>query len=262
MKIEIIKETNDYLIINKPAGLIVHGGDKITEPTLVDWLLKKYPHLKNVGEDPARPAIVHRLDKEASGLMIIPKNNLAFEYFKDQFKKRKIKKEYQTLVFGKISKDEDVIDFPIKRSSQGHKMASIPKSIKNFNDTQENTADSNSYNNISNRSQGNVRALESSRQAITEFEIIKRFINFTLLKIKMKTGRTHQIRVHFSAYGHPLLGDNLYGNKKTKVKNNKLNIGRIFLMATKLSFTDLKEEKQELEIDLSSDLKEILKKIK
>ncbi len=262
MNIQILKETTNYLIINKPAGLIVHGGAHINEPTLVNWLLEKYPEIKEVGEDPYRPGIVHRLDKEASGLMIIVKNNQAFNYFKNQFKKRKIKKEYLTLVHGKIEKDEGMIDFPIVRSSQGHKMAAIPKSIKNFNDSAKSLDNDNSYNNISNRSQGNVRALEESREAITEFYILKRYINFTLLNIKMKTGRTHQIRVHFSAYGHPLLGDSLYGNKKSKVKNTKLNIGRIFLMANKLNFTDQDEEKQEFEIDLSPDLQEILTKIK
>lgn len=262
MDIQILEENNDYLIINKPAGLIVHGGPHINEKTLVDWLLKKYPKIKEVGEDPYRPGIVHRLDKEASGLMIIVKNNKAFNYFKNQFKKRKVKKEYLILAFGKIEKDEGIIDFPINRSSGGHKMAAIPKSIKNFNDSEEALDDKNSFNNISNRSQGNVKALEESREAITEFVVLKRYVNFTLLQIKMKTGRTHQIRVHFSAYGHPLLGDNLYGHKKTKIKNAKLNIGRIFLMANKLKFTDPSGEKKEFEIDLSDDLKEVLTKIK
>lgn len=255
MEIKIIKETPDYLIINKPAGLIVHGGNGINEPTLVDYLLKKYPNLKKVGEDPQRPAIVHRLDKEASGLMIIPKNNSAFEHFKEQFKSRKIEKEYTALAFGKIIKDSDTIDFPIKRSSQGHKMASIPKSNKNI---KENINEEN----ISNRSKGNIKALEGSRMAITEFSIIKRLINFTLLKIKIKTGRTHQIRVHFSAYGHPLLGDNLYGNKKSKLKNSKLKMERIFLMASKLGFFDQQKKWQEFNIDLDTDLKEILSKVK
>lgn len=261
MNIKIIEENNDYLIINKPAGLTVHGGPHIKEKTLVDWLLKKYPELKEVGEDPYRPAIVHRLDKEASGLMIIVKNNKAFSYFKKQFQSRKIKKEYLTLVCGKIEKDEGVIDFPIVRSSRGFKMAAIPKSIKNFNDSPE-AEQGDNYNNISNRSQGNVRALEESREALTEFLVIKRYVNFTLLRIKMKTGRTHQIRVHFSAYGHPLLGDNLYANKKSKVKNTKLNIGRIFLMASKLNFTDPQGEKKEFELELGEDLQEVLAKIK
>lgn len=256
-EIRIIEDNENYLIIDKPAGLIVHGGNSIKEPTLTDWLVEKYPQLKNVGEDPVRPAIVHRLDKEASGLMIIPKNNSAFEYYKEQFKSRKMEKEYLAMVFGSLDKDQDTIDFPIKRSSQGHKMACIPKTNKNI-DGQEDLDEEK----ISNRALGNVRALEKSRQAITEYSIIKRLINYTLIKVKIKTGRTHQIRVHFSAYGHPLVGDKLYGNKKTRIKNSKINLNRIFLMSSRLGFIDQSGEKKEFSIDLSPDLQEALEKLK
>jgi len=256
--IKIVYENEDYFIINKPAGLTVHGGTHIKEKTLVDFLLEKYPDLKNVGEDPDRPAIVHRLDKEASGLMVIPRNNKSFEYFKDLFKTRKIEKEYIALVHGKLSKDEDVIDFPIKRSSQGHKMAAVPQS-KDYSAMEENDEIDKT---LSNRGRGNIKALEKSRQAITEFFTIKNLINYTLVRVKIKTGRTHQIRVHFSAYGHPLLGDSLYSNKKSKVKNAKVNLGRIFLEACRLSFIDPQGEKQEFKINLSSELEEVLKKVK
>ncbi len=264
MNIPILYENNDYLIINKPAGLTVHGGPHIDEPVLTDWILEKYPNLKDVGEDPYRPAIVHRLDKEASGLMIIVKNNPTFEYFKKQFQDRNIEKEYIALVLGQIRRDEGTIDFPIVRSSQGHKMAAIPKSVQKSAEGIIEEAEEEEYagKSISNRAKGNLKALEKSREAITEFFIIKKYINFTLLKVKIKTGRTHQIRVHFSAYGHPLLGDNLYGNKKSKVKNSKLNTKRIFLMANKLGFIDNQGERKEFEIELSPDLKEILTKIK
>lgn len=265
MNIPILYENNNYLIINKPAGLTVHGGPHINEPVLTDWLLEKYPDLKKVGEDPYRPGIVHRLDKEASGLMIIVKNNPTFEYFKKQFQDRTIKKEYIALAFGKIKKDEGTIDFPIVRSSQGHKMAAIPKPArKSAEEIMKEPEKKEEYTekSISNRTTGNLKALEKSREAITEFFIIKKYINFTLLKVKIKTGRTHQIRVHFSAYGYPLLGDNLYGNKKSKIKNSKLGANRIFLIANKLGFIDNQGEAKEFEIDLSPDLKEILTKIK
>ncbi|HPT08279.1 MAG TPA: RNA pseudouridine synthase [bacterium] len=257
MNIQIIKETSDYLIINKPANLIVHGGSGITEKTLVDYLIEKYPKLQKVGEDPLRPGIVHRLDKEASGLMIIAKNNIAFNYFKNQFKDRKITKEYIALVSGKLDKDEGLIDFPINRSSQGYKMAAIPSTIKNLDKLEKLDDDQ-----ISNRTKGHIKALNKSRSAITKFWVIKKLINFTLIKINIKTGRTHQIRVHFSAFGHPLLGDNLYGNKKSKIQNKKLNINRIFLMANHLNFVDLNGETQDIIIDLDLDLKEILNKVK
>ncbi|MGI6347715.1 MAG: RluA family pseudouridine synthase [Patescibacteria group bacterium] len=247
-KIQIIDETKNYLIINKPAGLIVHGGTVIKEKTLVDFLLDKYPDLAKIGEDPMRPAIVHRLDKEASGLMIIPKNNEAFEYYKNLFKKRKIDKGYIALVFGQVPRDEDVIDFSIVRSSQGHKMACLPKSMKEEA--------------LSNRDEGNLKAREKSRLALTKYSVLKRLINYTLLNIQITTGRTHQIRVHFSAYGHPLVGDNLYANKKTKIKNKKINLGRIFLMANHLGFIDQDGQKKEYSLEISSDLKEALKRLK
>lgn len=302
MKIKIISNQKDYLIINKPAGVISHGGNGIKEKTLSDWLVEEYPEIKKVGEDPNRPGIVHRLDKESSGLMIIPKNNEAFQHFKEQFKKRRVKKEYTALACGKILKDEGVINFPIKRSSQGFKMAAIPlpknetesellekrkgeyenysqekdcRSVemiskkdeesdkeKNEEDARSNAMENNEKKIMSNRGRGNLKALEKSRQAITEFKIIKKLINFTLVKVKIKTGRTHQIRVHFFAYGYPLLGDNLYKNKKSKKQNEKLKPGRIFLTADTLGFKDLEGDWQEFKIEMDEDLKEILGRTK
>ncbi|MFH1822365.1 MAG: RluA family pseudouridine synthase [Patescibacteria group bacterium] len=231
-KIKIIFETEDYLVINKPAGLIVHGAAHINEPTIVDWLIKKYPEIKNVGEDPNRPGIVHRLDREVSGLMVIAKTNEAFASLKEQFKKRKIKKEYTALVYGKVNKDEDLINFPIKRASNGYRMVACP--------------------------QGTA----SCRPAITEYQIIKKFINYSLLKVQIKTGRTHQIRVHFYAYGYPLVGDNIYATRKAKEKNKKNNLARIFLVATKLAFFNLAGEEEEFKINLPKELLDFLKVIK
>lgn len=249
---QIVFENDDYLIINKPAGLIVHGGPGIEEPVLTDWLRSKYPQIENVGDDPLRPGIVHRLDKEASGLMIITKTQDAFKYFKKQFQNRKIVKKYQALVHGKISKDEDTINFLIKRSKDGYKMAALPVSSQNITEKQK----------INNRDRGTLKAQDNSKEAITEFSVLRRCINYTHLDIKIKTGRTHQIRVHFYAYGHPLLGDPLYHTKKYKVKNDKVNLGRIFLVAYELSFKDLNGEKQNFKIDLPSDLQIFLDKTK
>lgn len=248
----IIFENNDYLVINKPAGLIVHGGTGITEPVLTDWLRTKYPEIENVGDDPIRPGIVHRLDKEASGLMIIAKTQKAFNYFKKQFQTRKIVKKYLTLVHGQISKDEDIIAFPIRRSKDGYKMAALPVSSETISDK----------NKPNNRDRGTLRAQDESKEAITEFCVLHRYINYTLLDIKIKTGRTHQIRVHLYAYGHPLVGDPLYWTKKTKVKNEKIKLGRIFLVAYELSFKDLSGEKQKFIIDIPVDLKSFLEKTK
>ena len=237
LKYQTIFENNDFLVINKPAGLLVHGANHIKEPTLADQLLKKYPELAKIGEDPCRPGIMHRLDKQVSGLMVIAKMQAYFDHLKKQFQDRTIIKIYIALVYGKIEKDEDEINFPIQRSSKGHKMAALPFTTKG-------------------------KLTKEGRQAITEFEIIKKFINYTLLKVKIKTGRTHQIRVHLSAYGHPIVGDDLYSTKKTREKNRKIKLNRIFLAATELSFMDLNKKQKTFKINLPNELKEVLQKIK
>ena len=241
---EIISETDDYLVINKPAGLAVHGGGNLQEPTLADWLIARYPKIKKVGDDPARPGIVHRLDREVSGLMVVAKNQKSFTSLKNQFKDRLITKEYVALVYGQLSKDEGVIDFPIKRSQTGHKMAAMPLQADKLL----------IRHHPQNRDQGNINGWFKARTANTEFQVLKKFVNYTLLRVKIKTGRTHQIRVHFFAYGHPLVGDNLYVTPKTKIKNKKLNLGRIFLTADHLIFHDLKGQKQDFKIDLPAEL--------
>jgi len=248
--IQIIYEDEDVLVINKPAGLIVHESENTEDKTLADYLVEARPEIASVGEDSRRPGIVHRLDREASGLMVVAKNNKSFKNLKSQFKNRKTKKQYLALAHGKIIADEGLINFPIVRAKAGHKMAAIPLKMR----------DDKSF--ISNRDQGNINAREKSREAITNFEVIKRWPHYTLLKIDIKTGRTHQIRVHLAAYGHPLLGDNLYGTTKTKVKNNKVNLGRIFLLAQKLSFSSLSKEKMEFEIQPPIELKTFLDKLK
>jgi len=249
-EIEIIYEDDDVLVINKPAGLIVHESDNTEDKTLADFLVEARPEIASVGEDSRRPGIVHRLDREASGLMVVAKNNESFLSLKEQFKSRRVKKQYLALAYGQIIADEGLINFPIVRAKAGHKMAAIPLSIGE------------DKNVLSNRDQGNIKAREKSREAITNFEVIKRWPHFTLLEVKIKTGRTHQIRVHLAAYGHPLLGDNLYGTAKTKVKNNKIDLGRIFLLAQKLSFTSLNGEKKEFKIEEPTELKAFLDKLK
>jgi 23S rRNA pseudouridine1911/1915/1917 synthase len=250
MNIEIIFENENCLIINKPAGLAVHGGGNITDATLSDWLKEKYEDIKDVGEDPKRPGIVHRLDKDVSGLMVIAKNQKSFNSLKNQFKNREVLKEYSALVHGVIDKDYDTIDFPIKRSKDGYKMAAIPK----------NTEDLLTRRQPKSRDKGNIEAFFKSKDAITEFEVIKRFVNFSFLKVKIKTGRTHQIRVHMHSYGHPLVGDPLYFTKKTRVKNEKLGLERIFLYSDKLSFKDLDNSTLEFTLDMPETLKTMMPK--
>lgn len=245
---KIIVETNDYLVINKPAGLAVHGGGNLKEPTLADWLIVYYPKIKKVGDDLARPGLVHRLDKDVSGLMVIAKNQKTFLYLKDQFKNREVNKEYLALVHGKIAPDEGIINFPITRSQSGYKMAALPTKTEELL----------SRRHPRGRDQGNIDSWFKARQALTEFTVLKRFVNYTLLRINIKTGRTHQIRVHFFALGYPLVGDDLYTTKKTKAKNKKLNLGRVFLVADNLTFRDLEGKIQNFKIDLPAELTDAL----
>jgi 23S rRNA pseudouridine1911/1915/1917 synthase len=221
----LIHETPDYLIINKPSSLAVHPAPGIKEATLVDYLLEKYPEIRQVGEDPSRPGIVHRLDKDVSGLMVVTKTNQAFEHLKKQFQERKVKKEYLALIYGNIEKDEGIIDFPIGRAASG-KMAARAKSAE-----------------------------EEGKRAITEFQVINRYQNFTLVKASIKTGRTHQIRVHFLAYGHPVVGDKLYKPKKIKLAK----LERPFLHSSALGFYDMANQWVEFKSDLPEKLKNFLK---
>jgi 23S rRNA pseudouridine1911/1915/1917 synthase len=231
---EIVFSNKEFIVVNKPAGLIVHGAPHIKAPTLADWLVKKYPGLKKVGEDKTRPGIMHRLDKDVSGLLVIARTNEAFANLKKQFQKREVEKIYTALVYGEVSKEEDKINFSLKRASGGFRQAAVPLGY----DFKENFLE--------------------LREAFTEFKVLKRLPNETLLEVKIKSGRKHQIRVHFFAYGHPLVGDNLYSTKKTRAQNRKINLGRIFLVASKLSFTDLAGKKQSFSVDLPKDLADFL----
>lgn len=241
--IRVIEETDDYLVIDKPAGLIVHGGNpSIKVKTLADWLLERYPSIAEVGEDKARPGIVHRLDREVSGLMVIAKNQESFLSLKRQFKSRLTKKEYHAVVYGRISPEFGTLDFPITRAKAGHKMAALPRMKKE-------------KEKLSDRDRGNIAALSKAREAITDFETVAANQAYCLLKINIKTGRTHQIRVHLAAAGHPILGDNLYASKASALKNEKKGFGRILLASTKLSFKDRTGEKKEYSIEIPAALK-------
>lgn len=224
---KVLFDEKDYLIIEKPAGLLVHATARNENYTLVDWLLKNFPQLRKVGEDPLRPAIVHRLDKDVSGLMIIPKSQTAFDYFKSQFKLRKIKKTYTTLVHDVVENQQGLIDFSIARSKEG-KYVARPK------DDPE------------------------SRSAETEFFVKKRYLHFTLLELHPLTGRTNQLRVHMAAYGHPMVGDNLYATRK-KVK--PMEISQVFLHATGLTFYDPEGVKRTYQSPLPKELKTIIDKL-
>ena len=220
----IIAETENYLIINKPAGLTVHKPNpESTIITLADILLQKYPDLKNIGEHPLRPGIMHRLDKNVSGIMVIAKTQPMYTHLKHQFQTRQTQKTYLGLVYGHMPEVAGTIDFPIIRSRSG-KMVARPKS-------------------------------QSGKEAVTLYETITQYPHFTFLKLMPKTGRTHQIRLHLNALGHPLVGETLHIPKKLKLFKN---IDRIFLHALRLGFFDLQGDWQEYEAPLPPELNTIL----
>lgn len=236
-KIKVVVETPDYLIINKPAGLLVHPTERLEENTLVAWLLKKYPRLKSVYDKEnkngkIRPGIVHRLDRDVAGLMVVAKTQKMFNWLKQQFQERQVKKIYTALVYGRIEPETGVIKRPLARSKKtGLIVARTSEDLE-------------------------------TKTALTEFEVIKRFKNYTLLKITLKTGRTHQIRVHLKSIGHSIVGDNLYQTRDIKLKKNKPVLSVIFLCATQLGFADLTNNWQEYKIKLPKELNKFLAEIK
>ncbi|HMP67700.1 MAG TPA: RNA pseudouridine synthase [Candidatus Paceibacterota bacterium] len=247
---EIIAVEKDFIIVNKPAGLVVHPDGRSKEgsiynskdeKTLCDFLLEKFPEIKNVGEPlvvkilnknptadkksdenknstPAkkiitekiidRPGIVHRLDRETSGIMIVARNQDFFEYIKNQFKNREVKKTYHAFVYGNIKQDFGTIDVPIARNRKDFRQWFAGE-----------------------KSRG------ESREALTEFKVLKRAEDksATLIEVYPKTGRTHQIRVHMKHIYHPIIADTLYAPDRPKLFDFK----RTALHSRSINFTDM-----------------------
>ena len=218
--IEFIFEDDDIAVINKPAPLSVHVGSGITGPTLVNTLLYHCKNLSGIGGI-MRPGIVHRLDKETSGIMVVAKNDLAHRDLSDQFSNREIKKSYLALVHGVPKEEKGLIDIEIGR-------------------------DKNNKTKISQNS-------NSPKSAITEWELRKALGKFSLIEAKPLTGRTHQIRVHLSLLGHPILGDKVYMKGFNSNIDNRLKkiVKRHFLHAESLSF---RHPTNKSEIQLSAKL--------
>jgi len=213
----IIFENENIIAIYKPEEYLSHptkAGD--LRPSITQWLAQKYPELKEIGKSENRFAIVHRLDKETSGIILAAKNQEAFNALQKQFKEKLIKKEYIALVEGKIEKG-GIIKSPLTFS----------KNKKEFKIITANPLINNN---------------KKIRQAETIFQVLKNYKNCTLLKIFPKTGRTHQIRVHLKSIGHPIIGDKRY-NKKTKAQ-------RLFLHASAIEFSYPEGKKFRLEAPL------------
>lgn len=240
MDIPIIYEDEDLVAINKPAGVITHRANFKTEGKelfLTDWLIEKFPEIKNVGEDSLRPGIVHRLDKDTSGVLIIAKNQSSFAYLKSIFQNREVIKKYIALVEGNLKTNEGIINMPIGRSKNDfRKKLASPVSLASKEKTR-----------------GELK------NAITEYKVLKKFSHYTLVEVYPKTGRTHQIRAHFKAIGHPVAGDVLYGGRKSVCP---FGLERQFLHANFLEFTAPSGLRLKLEADLTYDLDAVIQALR
>lgn len=223
--LEIVWEDENMLVVNKPSGMLTHPTELEKNNTLVNALLYKYGENLSDLNGYFRRGIVHRLDRNTSGLLMIAKNNEAHEFLVNQIKDRLIEKKYLTIAKGVFKDDSGIINFPIGRNPhQPHKMAVV----------------------------------EDGKPSLTEYKALERFKDATYLEIDLKTGRTHQIRVHLSYINHPILNDSLYGGGGFKVKTQEQ-----ILQAYKLKFTKPKtNDIIELEIEPDEKIKKVLTYLK
>jgi 23S rRNA pseudouridine1911/1915/1917 synthase len=233
----VIYEDENFIAVDKPAGLLVHKTPNSKELTLVDWLVERYPEIKNVGDDPKlRPGIVHRLDKDTSGILIVARTQRFFSYFKELFQKHEIKKTYLALVHGELKPRQGIIEKAISL-----KLGTVCRTIY----------------------KGKLE-----KPAVTEYRLLKFFqynqyntlsaiadkvLYFSLVELIPKTGRTHQLRVHLASIGHPVAGDRLYGRQE-----NPWNLKRQFLHAQSIEFSLPNRSRIKIEADLPDDLQEII----
>ena len=182
MNLDIVYEDDYLMVINKPSGLVVHPGNGNYDNTLVNGLMYYTNNLSDVAKEEMRPGIVHRLDKDTSGLMLVAKNNKTHELLADDFKNKRIHREYVALLDGVVPENSAIIDAPLARSSENYqKMA--------------------------------VKA--GGKRAVTHLEVIKKYKEYTLVRLTLETGRTHQIRVHMAYIGYPVHNDPVYNKKKS-----------------------------------------------
>ncbi len=223
MQPTILHEDDNYIVFNKPAGLVVHSDGKTKDYTLADWLIEHRPEMKDVGEplevsagDPStdsqptkilRPGIVHRLDKETSGAIVVAKNEKAFKDLKEKFQNREVDKKYHAFLYGTLPEDDDTINRPIGRSKNDFRKWSAQRGARG-----------------------------EMREAITNYRVMgKAKVDgnaITFVEAEPKTGRTHQIRVHFKAVHHPVISDALYAPNQPQL----LGFKRQALHAYTLSF--------------------------
>ena len=246
-KIKILYEDSNVLAIDKPSGISVHGDGRTknpstslrTEKTVADWVLENYPKMKNVGEpmgDIPRPGIVHRLDRDTSGVLLLAKNQKTHQFLKEQFQNRTIKKTYLAIVAGWFKDEHGVINKPIGRSPSDFRRWLCGRGARG-----------------------------TLREAITEYKVLERFEisknKYTYIEVKPKTGRTHQIRVHMKFLNHPVICDSLYNPSGPCPKE----ISRMMLHAKSIEFNlpaqtgDIKGKTIKVESPVPIEFKKIIK---
>jgi len=225
IELKTLYNNHGLLIIDKPAGLAVHPGAGLKGDSLADALLYQFKDIKLVGEE-GRSGIVHRLDKDTSGVMMVALTQAMYEHLKDAFAERKVNKEYIALVQSDLHKMHDVIDLPVGKSK----------------------TDFRKYT---------TRNFLQPKPALTEYWVLERLDGWTLVRVRLHTGRTHQIRVHFSSLGHPLAGDSLYGGKTVKLPGLK----RQFLHAKRIEVQLPDGTWIEAESEFPTDLKQVLREL-
>lgn len=237
MKTKILYEDANILAIDKPSGISVHGDGRTKEKTVADWILKNYPKMKNVGENEIyeskkikteikKPGIVHRLDRDTSGVLLLAKNEKAYLFLKNQFQNRGIRKIYVAIVSGNVKNERGIVNKPIGRS---------PKDFRRY---------------LAGRG-----ARGEMREAVTDYKVLKRLPGFTALEIRPKTGRTHQIRVHMKFINHPIACDSLYNPGKPCPKGIK----RLALHARSIEFKNLKGETVKIESKIPKEFEKMIK---
>ena len=243
--LNVVYEDDDVVVINKQAGISVHPSINEPRGTLANVLIARYPELKGVGDDPIRPGIVHRLDKDTSGLLVIAKNQKTFEFLKKEWHppdrmtsvrragEGKVTKKYLALVWGHPKEKGEII-------------SELARSQKDFRKRM-----------VVNPGKNKDKEIKG-KLAITEYKVFKKYRDFSLVEVCPKTGRMHQIRVHMASIGHSVVGDKLYGRRSPFGRSP---VGRQFLHAYYLSFVLPSGKKLALEADLPEDLETILTKL-
>jgi len=222
--LDIIYEDEHLLVVNKPAGMVVHPAPGHEQGTLVNALLAHYPPIADVGPS-GRAGIVHRLDKDTSGALVVAKRQAVLEALQEQFRNRQVEKAYLALVKGEIQPPEGIIEVPIGRDPTNRQR---------------------------------MAPLAEGKYARTRYHVARRFRGYTLLEAEPYTGRTHQIRVHLSWMGHPVVGDTDYGRRRQRLLKD-----RHFLHASRLRFTHpVRQERSTFEAPLPPDLDALLRRLR